>query len=253
MTEQSKKHLVQEVFLVLGVSLGVSAVYSVVSVIVKLLSPAGLAGSKTTINGSLSENPWLDLTYQLLGIFFDLVPALLALYLLRQTFLLLHQDTDGWLQRLFGAINARAALRGIALAAAIGVPGIGLYLLARELGWAAKVIPADLGSYWWTVPVLLLSAAKSSFIEEVIVVGYLLDRLKRLGLDTRWQMGISAVFRGSYHLYQGFGGFIGNAIMGIVFGLAYKRWGKLMPLLIAHFIMDAVVFIGYTFVARLIP
>ena len=32
----------------------------------------------------------------------------------------------------------------------------------------------------------------------------------------------SALLRGSYHLYQGWGGFVGNAIMGLVFAEYYR-------------------------------
>ena len=44
----------------------------------------------------------------------------------------------------------------------------------------------------------------------------------------------AAALRGSYHLYQGFGPFIGNFVMGVVFGWCYTRWGRVMPLVIAH-------------------
>jgi len=248
-----RRQLWQEVALVLGLSLGASAVYSLVSLIVKLTGPQGLGGSKTTINGSYSDNPWLDLTYQLLSIAFGIVPALLAMYLLRRDEQTAQSPTDGRGHRFFGSLGLRNWLRGLGLAAAIGVPGIGLYLGARALGLAAKVIPADLGAYWWTIPVLLLAAAKAALLEEVIVVGYLFNRLTALGFGKVWINVIGALLRGSYHLYQGFGGFIGNTIMGLVFGWAYQRWGRLWPLIVAHFIMDAVVFIGYAFVARLIP
>ena len=61
------------------------------------------------------------------------------------------------------------------------------------------------------------------------------------------------MLRGSYHLYQGFGPFVGNAVMGVVFGLAYQRWGRVMPLVIAHWILDIVSFTGYAIVASLAP
>ena len=78
--------------------------------------------------------------------------------------------------------------------------------------------------------------------EEVIVVGYLYERLGRLGWG-RWTIILStAVLRGSYHLYQGFGAFVGNAVMGIAFGWIYTRWGRLWPLVVAHCLLDAIVF-----------
>jgi membrane protease YdiL (CAAX protease family) len=97
--------------------------------------------------------------------------------------------------------------------------------------------------------VLLLSAAQNGILEEVIVVGYLLSRLDRLGVKPAWAVAISAVIRGSYHLYQGAGAFLGNAVMGVIFALLYRRWGRVTPLIIAHFLIDAVAFVGYALLA----
>ena len=47
-------------------------------------------------------------------------------------------------------------------------------------------------------------------LRALIVIGYLYARLRELGWG-RWTIILStAVFRGSYHLYQGFGGFAGE-------------------------------------------
>ena len=54
------------------------------------------------------------------------------------------------------------------------------------------------------------------------------------------------MLRGSYHLYQGFGAFIGNAIMGVVFALFFVRFKRVLPLVIAHAILDVVAYLGYT-------
>ena len=99
---------------------------------------------------------------------------------------------------------------------------------------------------------LLFAALRAALLEEVLVVGYLFNRFDLLGLRPRTTLLASALLRGSYHLYQGFGGFLGNAIMGLVFGLAYRRWGKTMPLVIAHFLLDAVAFVGFALFAKLI-
>ncbi len=65
----------------------------------------------------------------------------------------------------------------------IGLPGLALYFIGRELGITATIVPAALDPHWWTVPVLILQALKNAVLEEVIVVGYLVTRLKGLG----WQ------------------------------------------------------------------
>ena len=62
----------------------------------------------------------------------------------------------------------------------------------------------------------------------------------------KWRIILtSALIRGSYHLYQGFGGFVGNLVMGLVFGWFYTRTKRVMPLVVAHTILDVVAFVGY--------
>ncbi|MGW1927265.1 extracellular solute-binding protein, partial [Streptomyces massasporeus] len=77
-------------------------------------------------------------------------------------------------------------------------------------------MPESLPEVWWKYPVLILSAIQNSVLEEVIVVGYLLRRLGQLGWTPMAALVASSVLRGSYHLYQGIGGFLGNVVMGVV-------------------------------------
>jgi membrane protease YdiL (CAAX protease family) len=109
-----------------------------------------------------------------------------------------------------------------------------------------NVAAANLTGNWWTVPVLVLAAAANAVLEEVVVVGYLVSRLTDIGWRLAYVVLASALLRGSYHLYQGFGAFIGNAIMGVVFALFYLRFKRVVPLIIAHTILDVVAFVGYT-------
>jgi membrane protease YdiL (CAAX protease family) len=108
------------------------------------------------------------------------------------------------------------------------------------------VAAANLTAQWWTVPVLVLAAAANAVLEEIVVVGYLVNRLRDIGWQTAYAVLASAVLRGSYHLYQGFGAFLGNAIMGVVFALFFLRFKRVIPLIIAHTILDVVAFVGYT-------
>jgi membrane protease YdiL (CAAX protease family) len=59
---------------------------------------------------------------------------------------------------------------------------------------------------------------------------------------------LSALFRASYHSYQGFSAFVGNFVMGLVFAFWFHKTKRVAPLVLAHFLMDAVVFIGYPLV-----
>jgi uncharacterized protein len=140
-------------------------------------------------------------------------------------------------------------LGGVGLAALIGLPGLALYLAARALKMNASVIPSGLGDTWWRVPMLVIIAFADGWAEEVIVVGYLLTRLEQLGVGARAALVWSSLLRGSYHLYQGFGAGLGNLVMGLVFGYAWQRTGRLWPLVIAHGLIDTVAFVGYALLA----
>jgi len=231
------RRLSAEVVLVLLLSLGQSAVYAVVSLIAKLTAGGPLSSQAAVLNQSRTPRPYLDLTYQLLGIFFALVPVLLALYLLNRPLAALGLSLQrpafdvGW---------------GFALAAAIGIPGLLLVYVAAQLGLNAHIVPSALNPVWWAVPVLILAAIQNAVLEEVIAVGYLMTRLRELGWRIGYIVAASAVLRGSYHLYQGFGAFVGNAVMGVVFALFFLRKGRVMPLIVAHTLLDVVAFVGYT-------
>ncbi|HWR85603.1 MAG TPA: CPBP family intramembrane glutamic endopeptidase [Rhodoglobus sp.] len=244
----SRRRLWAEVLIVLGLSLGASAAYAVVSILDRLTRAESLAQQTATLNASRSARPTFDLIYQVMAVFFDLVPVALVCFLLWQA-------SRPHLGRLGIDFTkpARDTAWGVALALAIGIPGIGVYLGGKALGLTVTVVPNALDAYWWTVPVLVLSALRAAVTEEVIVIGYLFARLRDLGWRD-WQIVVaSAVFRGSYHLYQGVGAFIGNLAMGLLFGWLYTRTGRVLPFVIAHLLIDAAIFIGYPWAAATFP
>lgn len=246
----SRRRLRFEVWIVLGLSLGQSAVYSVVQLLDKM-TRAPLAQGTSTLNRSQSPREYFDLSYQLLDIIFALVPVLLVIYFLseqRQAMPGSGHGADSAFRRL-GFDFARLGpdmLQGLGLAALIGIPSLGLYAVGRALGITTAIIPSALDPYWWTVPVLILSAIRHAIVEEVIVVGYLLDRFGKFGWSLPLGIFASSMLRGSYHLYQGFGPFIGNAVMGIVFAWIYTRTHRVMPLVIAHALLNTVAFVGFS-------
>jgi membrane protease YdiL (CAAX protease family) len=233
-----------EIVVVFAVSLGASGLYALLSFIGSLTAKQSLSKQTTTLNGSLAPGrPLLDLFMQLLNITLSLAPVLLVFYLLARAGE--RPSSIGLDAREPG----RDLARGAVLAAVIGGTGLGLYLLAFHLGVELNVVAENLPDVWWRIPVLLLSAAQNATVEEVIVVGYLLSRLDLLGVRPSRAILLSAVIRGSYHLYQGVGAFLGNAAMGLIFAFLYRRWGRVTPLIIAHFLIDAVTFVGYALLA----
>ncbi|WP_063842930.1 CPBP family intramembrane glutamic endopeptidase [Sphaerimonospora mesophila] len=229
-----------EIIAVFAISLGASALLSLIRLIGALTAPEELGGQEAVLVRSLAPGrPWLDLALHLAGIAINVAPVGLVAYLLVRS---------GESMRTIGVDfrePGRDLLRGAALAAAIGGSGLVFYLLVFQAGFNLNVVPESLPEVWWRVPVLVAEAAQNGVLEEVLVAGYLLHRLGQLGWSPWRSVAVSAVLRGSYHLYQGFGGFVGNVVMGVVFGRLYQRWGRAMPLVAAHTIIDIVAFVGY--------
>nr|WP_218886410.1 type II CAAX endopeptidase family protein [Kineococcus aurantiacus] len=232
--------LVWEVVAVFTVSLGMSGVRALVRFIGILTAPVAVNAQTSTVLGSYApDRPWLDLSLQLVAVASGLAPVFLVAYLMArggESLRTLGLDGRRW---------RRDVLAGLGLAAVIGGCGLVLYLGARSAGVNTNVAASTLPDVWWAVPVSVLAAAENGVLEEVLVAGYLLHRLSQLGF--RWfpALLVSALLRGSYHLYQGVGGFVGNVAMGLVFGYVYQRWGRTAPLVVAHTAIDVVAFVGY--------
>ncbi|MEV6105288.1 CPBP family intramembrane glutamic endopeptidase [Streptomyces sp. NPDC051940] len=237
--------LVAETWLVLAVSLGASALSALISFVGSVTRPGGLKDQSANLNTSAAPGrPWLDLSWQLFDITTSLVPVALVAYLL------LRERAGGL--RAIGFDLRRPGFdlsRGALVAAGIGGSGLLLYLGARASGANLTVVPESLPDVWWKMPVLVLSALENAALEEVVVLGYLLRRLGQLGWTPAAALAASALLRGSYHLYQGLGGFVGNAVMGVIFVLLYRRWGRVGPLFAAHALIDIVAFVGYALLA----
>ena len=231
-----------EIALVLALSLGQSAIYSIMSFADKA-TRGPLREQTTSLNNQLSTREFFDLSYQLLDILFALVPVALALYLMKRSLGLGTREIGFDLRK-----PGRDALAGTGLFLAMGLGTLGVYAAGRALGITTALSAANLGDYWWSVPVLLLSAVRHAVLEEVLMLGFLFSYAKKLQLGLWTTIISSAVIRGSYHLYQGVGPMIGNMLMGVVFGWVYQKYGRVMPLVIAHFLLDAIGFVGYALI-----
>jgi uncharacterized protein len=233
-----------EVLAVLGVSLGMSAIYSLLYYIrAEVTVKGGIAATTATVvSGPATTYPFLDLLDDLADVLHGLLPAFLAVVLLAR-------DPAGrglgvgldWLRA------RRDLLQGVGFTALIGIPGLALVWAAHELGINASLAVVDLPDEWYRLPLLLLEAAQNGILEEIVVVGYLLTRLRQLGWTDTRALGASAVLRGTYHLYQGWGGFAGNMVMGLIFGWWFQRTRRVLPLVIGHSLLDGFSFVGYIY------
>lgn len=231
-----------ELLIVFAITLGLSGVRSLISLLDSLLRPVALNKQHVAIDVPLARNGFLDLLAQLALVVQYVAWGALGLYLLWRAGIRLAE---------IGLRRYRAGdlAGGVGLAALIGVPGLGLYLAARALGANLTVTPSLLTDTWWRIPMLVLSAAANAWAEETLVVAYLISRLRQLGWRENSSVLASAVLRGSYHLYQGFGGFVGNVVMGLVFGRLWQRTNRLWVLITAHTLIDVVSFVGYALLA----
>lgn len=241
LTDAQRRVVRIEIAVVLAVSFALSAYTAVLNLIEGVL--LGLSNQTVALNPSRSPFGLIDLGLNLASLFQLLAWGALAVYLL-------WRSGFSAAQIGLGRIRCRPdILGGLGLAALIGVPGLALYQVARMLGANASVEPAELYDTWWRIPMLLLLAFGNGWAEEVIVVGFLLTRLRQLKINPWLALAISSLLRGAYHLYQGFGAGLGNVAMGVVFGYAWQRTGRLWPLIIAHTLIDAVAFVGYSLLA----
>lgn len=236
-TPLSRSSVVEEILVVLSLSLLASAVYAIISALEAPIRGVTVA----------SVNQSTVLARQLAGIAFGVAPAWLVVYLVRRS-------GEGLASIGLGLDEPRRDLAiGAVLFAIVGLGGIGVYLGAVELGVNRFVVPVPPLGHWWTVPVLLLRAVEAALVEETIVVAFLVTRLQQLGVGPAAAVGASALLRGTYHLYQGFGGFAGNLAMGLLFGAVFVRTRRAWPLVLAHFLLDVAAGVGYILFREHLP
>ncbi len=237
----SPRRLKFEIAIVLGLSLGQSAAYAITQFIEYYVKQVDISTTTSTLNRSTSSVAWIDLVQQLMVIGFRLMPVLLVFYLFSD------RGRSAW--RALGLVGPWSRVKGdigwtFGIAAIIGIPGIALYAVSRALGMTVNIDTSGLPDQWWAATILLLSAASTGILEEVIAVGYFVTRLREMRWGVPAAILASALLRGAYHLYQGWPMALGNVVMGVVFAYVYVRRGRLGPLIAAHLLMDSIAFIG---------
>nr|WP_306461792.1 CPBP family intramembrane glutamic endopeptidase [Microbacterium sp. ZXX196] len=200
------------------------------------------------MNPERADQALWDAVYRVCDVLFDLCLVALVVYLL-------WEPGRSALRRIGLDVSrvGRDAAVAILLLAAIGIPGLALYAASRLAGLTLEVQAGSLDAAWWTIPLLVLSAARAGLLEEVILNGYLGERLDELGWRAWRILAAIALLRGLYHLYQGPAMAVGNVAMGLVFGGVYLRWRRVMPLVIAHTLLDTFAFVGYPLAAPYLP
>ncbi|MEX2458340.1 MAG: type II CAAX endopeptidase family protein [Actinomycetota bacterium] len=227
-----RRSLYEEILIVLALTVLASAAFAVISLVSAPIR--GVAVTTTTQT--------LVLARHLAGlVFFGLAPVWLVVYLLRRS-------GEGVVPLGLTLRDLPAGIPlGAYLALLVSISGLGLYIVGYAYGFTRIVIPVPPLEQWWTIPVLVLDAFQNGLYEEVIVAGYLLHRLGQAGWRPAPALWLAAVIRGSYHLYQGYGAFVGNLVMGLFFGLIWQRTRRTWPLVVAHGLIDVAAGIGYIY------
>ena len=241
---QGREHPGLELLAVLGVSLGMSGIYALLSFVRAEWTVQGGIGASTTtvVSGTQSTYPLLDLLDDLADLMHGVMPPLLALVLLARL-----PGGPGFGVG-FDLRRVRIeSLQGVGFLALIGLPGLALVYTAHQVGVNASLDVVNFPDVWYRTPFLLLSAFQNGLSEEIVVVAFMLTRLRQLGWTRERALIASALLRGTYHLYQGIGGFVGNMVMGLIFGWWFQRTNRVLPLVIAHFLLDAFSFVGYLY------
>jgi membrane protease YdiL (CAAX protease family) len=137
---------------------------------------------------------------------------------------------------------------GIALAVGAYIPFLLLWWLllamSQSTGVAAEGLPTPLDLSDLDFKTILTGALINSVFEEVLVVGYLMNAVrKRFGAGAA--VHVSALVRLSYHAHLGVAAILSILPLGYVFAFWYRRRRSLLPLITAHTILDVVAFSLY--------
>ncbi len=241
---ETRRSVTLEIVVVFVITLGMSGLRALVTIIETQIkaSQAHVSLNQTHVSVAAPQSSVgiVDLVRQVLSIAQGLAWGGLGLYLLWRAGARMSRHLGLDLRRPWRDLAA-----AVGLAALIGIPGLALYLVANRLGFSVTVEASTLTDAWWRIPVSVLIAFENGFLEEALVVGYLLLRLRQLDVRVPVALLLSGLLRGSYHLYQGYGAFAGNLVMGLVFGYVFLRWRRLWPLVAAHGLIDTVALVGY--------
>jgi membrane protease YdiL (CAAX protease family) len=232
----SRRVLRSELLVVLAVSFFASAAYAGLQFVYDALNVP--VDTPVTVRYVPPKFDAFAFASRLIGELVDLAPVALVAHLLARS--------GETMRRIgFDLSRVRRDLSiglGLALAALLALAGASAAAHALDLPFRPiEYTNADASAV--VIILSLLSSTVSAVSEEVIVNGYVLTRLGDLAWSENRAVVASALLRGSYHLYQGVGGFIYNVVGGLVAGRIFQRTKRIMPLVVAHLAIDVVAFV----------
>lgn len=154
--------------------------------------------------------------------------------------------------RGFADIGFKWSLRDVKVGLLVTLVGIGFFyfgavlLYAGGYGIFGKIMsgPGARAFFpkasWPAVPFYLLNP----FFEELIVRAYLMTEIRGLTGSATLATAISVGIQGSYHLYYGWTTALLLTFLFLVFALYFARWGRAMPVVVAHEFFDLMGLLG---------
>jgi membrane protease YdiL (CAAX protease family) len=155
--------------------------------------------------------------------------------------------------RLRGWTLARFGLRFRPLDFVLGLGVvIAIFALFLAIGTAIWLLPGgeDLLGKLVSIPprlpvaTVFIFSLLNAIFEEVLLCGYFIGREAERGREARG-IALTAAIRLLCHLYEGWIGGAAIALMGLGFGWAYARTGRLWPIIIGHALYDAAALLGW--------
>ncbi len=102
-----------------------------------------------------------------------------------------------------------------------------------------RIIPNNLeilqsGITFWSITAMVVNP----FYEELILRAFTITEVKNITNNHILAFLLSVILQSTYHLYQGFLSAVFLIPMFIIFSLYYMKWGRIMPVILAHMYFD---------------
>jgi membrane protease YdiL (CAAX protease family) len=107
---------------------------------------------------------------------------------------------------------------------------------ASRLGYHNSIFAAPSGQF--ALSLLAVSSIANGCAEELVCRAYLLSRFEQLLGSTVLAWLLSSLLFGSYHIYQGIGGFVAITTIGLIYGAIFCAIRRIWPIAIAHALQD---------------
>lgn len=157
-----------------------------------------------------------------------------AVFLLLASFLYIR----GWTLANFGAPPAPVdAVYGFGLALAVFAAVYVTMVAAISSGLYQPATETAIVAPGLTIASVVAISIVNPIFEEVFVCGFIIAALAPR--TSAWTaINVSVAIRLACHLYQGVGGVILIIPLGLAFALLFARTGRLLPLIVAHGLLD---------------